>query len=111
MAALHITGLMIMPCYFFSGLFLIKKADTPAIKTVAYITTAFCVWMAYAGGLKGMLMTSVFYLLGTGFYIKARRENKGTQARIFTASGRWFLYALCVASAVTVALLAEAFLQ
>lgn len=111
MAALHITGLMIIPCYFFTGLFLIKKADTPAIKAVAYITTAFCVWMAYAGGLEGMLMTSVFYLLGTGFYIKARRENGGPRTRVFTASGRWFLYALCLASALTLVLLADTYMQ
>ncbi len=111
MAALHITGLMIIPCYFFTGLFLIKKADTPAIKVVAYITTAFCVWMAYAGGLEGMLMTSVFYLLGTGFYVRARREKGGPHAHIFTNMGRWFLYALCAASAVTVFLLADTYLQ
>lgn len=111
MAALHVTGLMIIPCYFFTGLFLIKKANTPAIKTVAYITTAFCVWMAYSGGLKGMLMTSVFYLLGTGFYVRARRENGGPHAHIFTNTGRWFLYALCAASTVTVFMLAGTYLQ
>lgn len=111
LAALHITGLMIIPCYFFTGLFLLKKADSTGIRTIAVITTLFCLWMAYSGGLLGMLMTSVFYLLGTGFYIRARREQEGPDAPLFTRSGRWFLYALCVASVITVALLVESFMQ
>ena len=73
MASLHITGLMIIPCYLFTGLFLLKKADTAAMKTVAVVCCAFCLWMAYAGNLLAMLMTSVFYIMGIGFYIMARK--------------------------------------
>lgn len=79
LAALHITGLMIIPCYFFTGLFLLKKSKTWKIRSVALIATLFCLWMAYAGGLKGLLMTSVFYLAGIGFYIKARKESAGKE--------------------------------
>ncbi len=49
LAALQITGLMIIPCYFFTGLFLLRKADTAAMKAVALVTSAFCIWMACAG--------------------------------------------------------------
>ena len=73
LAALHITGLMIIPCYLFTGLFLLKVADTTKIKIIAGLTTVFCLWMAYAGGLFDMFMTSVFYLAGIGFYIMARK--------------------------------------
>lgn len=98
MAALHITGLMIIPCYLFTGLFLLKKADGAKIKIVAAVATLFCLWMAYAGGLLEMFMTSVFYLMGTGFYIRARREaGKG----IFTPRERRGFAALCFASAIT----------
>ena len=103
LAALHITGLMIIPCYFYTGLFLLKKADSSGIRNVAAIATLFCIWMAYAGGLMELLMTSVFYLLGTGFYIRARREQGAKH--IFTPAGRGFLYALCAASAFTLYLL------
>lgn len=75
LTALHITGLMIIPCYFFTGLFMIKKANTWRSMTVAIVTVLFCCWMAYAGGLLEMMMTSVFYLLGLGFYLKARKFN------------------------------------
>lgn len=106
LAALHITGLMIIPCYFFTGLFMIKKADSRGIMTIAIITTAFCLWMAYAGGLVGMLMTSVFYVAGTGFYVKARRANRVGDEPLFTPAEKGFFCLLCGASVVTVVLLA-----
>ncbi|MDE6066778.1 MAG: amino acid permease [Duncaniella sp.] len=108
LAALHITGLMIIPGYFYTGLFLFRKADTAGTRTIAAITTLFCLWMAYAGGLQEMLMTSVFYLLGTGFYIRARREQGARH--IFTPTERGFLYALCIASAITIYLLIDIFI-
>ena len=108
LAALHITGLMIIPGYFYTGLFLFRKADTAGTRIIAAITTLFCLWMAYAGGLQEMLMTSVFYLLGTGFYIRARREQGAHH--IFTPTERGFLYALCIASAITLYLLIDIFL-
>lgn len=109
LAALHITGLMIIPCYLFTGLFLLKKADNLRIKTIAAITTAFCLWMAYAGGLLGMFMTSVFYLTGIGFYIKARKSIAKPSQPLFTKKEKWLLYALILASAVTLVLLYRQF--
>ncbi|MDE6022217.1 MAG: amino acid permease, partial [Muribaculaceae bacterium] len=76
LAALHITGLMIIPGYFFTGLFLIKKADNWRIMTIAIITTLFCIWMAYSGGLLNMFLTSLFYALGTVFFIKTHKERQ-----------------------------------
>ncbi len=105
MAALHITGLMIIPCYFFTGLFLLKKADTWPIRILAILTSLFCLWMAYAGGLKAMMMTSVFYILGIGFYIKARREND-PHAPLFTRNEKVALLLLALGAVVTVCLLA-----
>lgn len=104
LAALHITGLMIIPCYFFTGLFLIKKADNAKIRFVAIVTTLFCLWMAYAGGLKGLLLTSIFYLIGIGFYMKARRDNASGKP-IFTSREKLAFYILCLASGVSVYLL------
>ncbi len=101
LAALRITGLMIIPCYFFTGLFLLKKADTWGIRTLAIITVLFCCWMAYAGGLLEMMMTSVFYILGIGFYIKARKEDD-PDAPLFTRGEKWGLGGLALASAATI---------
>ena len=105
LAALRITGLMIIPCYFFTGLFMLKKADRWGIKAIAAITAAFCLWMAYAGGLLAMFMTSVFYILGTGFYVKARRNRYPAPVPLFSRGERWWFAALCVASLISIVLL------
>lgn len=106
MASLHITGLMIIPCYLFTGLFLLKKADTAGMKAVALVCCAFCLWMAYAGNLLAMLMTSVFYIIGIGFYITARKERH-PDAPLFTRAEKYFLALLILASAVTIWLLTK----
>ncbi len=103
LASLRITGLMIIPCYFFTGLFLLKKADTWSIRVLAIVTSLFCLWMAYAGGLKEMMMTSVFYMLGIGFYVKARREAD-PGACLFTRYEKLVLCLLAACSIVTIVL-------
>lgn len=107
LAALHITGLMIIPCYLFTGLFLLKVADNIRIKIVAIITTAFCLWMAYAGGLLYMFMTSVFYLIGIGFYMKARKSRNDTLQPMFTKGEKYLLAFLIIASIVTLFILSK----
>lgn len=106
LAALRITGLMIIPCYFFTALFLLKKADSTAMRFVALVTAAFCLWMAYAGGLKEMLMTSVFYVVGTGFYVQARREQSCSP--LFTGYEKCGLCVLLLGAVVTVVMFASA---
>lgn len=101
LAALHITGLMIIPCYLFTGLFLLKKADNIKIKIIAVITTVFCLWMAYAGGLLDIFMTSIFYMSGIGFYIKARKSATNKIIPVFTAKERYLLFAIVCSSIVT----------
>lgn len=99
LASLHITGLMVIPCYFFTGLFLLKRGGPIKIMILAGIATLFCIWMAYAGGIIEMVMTSIFYLLGTGFFIIARKENKSPGSPIFT-KGEKFAFALLTAAAI-----------
>ncbi len=103
LAALRITGLMIIPCYFFTGLFLLKKADRWPMRIAAIITSLFCLWMAYAGGVKEMIMTSAFYILGIGFYIKARRENN-PYAPLFTRYEKSALLIIALGAVLTTVL-------
>lgn len=107
LAALHITGLMVIPCYLFTGLYLWKVAKTTKIKFIAFITTAFCLWMAYAGGLLAMFMTSAFYLSGIIFFIKARKEGKNESKRLFTSKERILLAFLIMASVTTLILIVQ----
>lgn len=102
LTALHITGLMILPCYLFTALFLWKKADNAKIRVLAATAIAFCCWMIYAGGLRQMIMTSVFYLCGVWFFIKARRENSNACSPVFTRVDFVTLGILCMASLFTI---------
>ena len=102
LAALRITGLMIIPCYLFTGLFLWKRADGQKVKVIAAIATVFCLWMAYAGGVADMLMTSVFYICGLGFYIRARVESgAGSVAACFTRNEKIILAVISILSVFT----------
>ncbi|MBD5233056.1 MAG: amino acid permease [Bacteroidales bacterium] len=96
LAALRITGLMIIPCYFFTGLFLLKQPCKPKIKIVALLATLFCLWMAYAGGLIDFIMTSPFYLVGIIFFIKVRKESRSQV--IFTKNEKWGIALLSAGS-------------
>ena len=86
--ALNITGLMVLPAYLFSGLFLVKIArkdykcgllSEHARKKYAYalsigiLCTIFCIWMLYAAGIWLLLQAIGFYLIGLPLY--RRIEN------------------------------------
>lgn len=105
LASLHITGLMIIPCYFMTALFMLKVAKERKAKVLALVTLLFCCWMAYAGGLKALFMTSFFYLIGVGFYIRARRDNFPNEKRLFTRNEVILLAFLIVASGITLYML------
>lgn len=85
--ALNITGLMVLPAYLFSGLFLIKMADKDykcgllcehakrgyaLALTIGILCTVFCIWMLYAAGIGLLLQALAFYLLGLPLYRKVK---------------------------------------
>lgn len=102
LAALHITGLMILPCYLLTALFLWRQARTAKIKALGILSVIFCCWMIYAGGIKTMMMTSIFYLCGVWFFIKARKENEGYCGQVFNRRDSIILGCLCAASLLSV---------
>ncbi len=123
MAAIQATSMMVLPAYFFSGLFLWKAtynkekylrlpADSNVMRfrITGIVCTVFCLWFMYAGGPLLLLSTSLFYLPGTFFYIMARRQNSPSTSGgypAFSRSERWgftFLCACCVASVVLLSL-------
>lgn len=85
--ALNITGMMILPAYLFSGLFLVKIArkdfNSGLIHThpkrnyyealgIGVLCSAFCLWMIYAAGLSLLLQALCFYACGLPLYRRAR---------------------------------------
>lgn len=87
--ALNITGMMILPAYLFSGLFLVKIArqdyknhligHNPK-KHFAYAffigvaCTIFCIWMLYAAGLSLLLQAICFYIVGLPLFQRKHKK-------------------------------------
>ena len=74
MAALNITGMMVLPAYLASGLFLMKIAKGKW-RFVGFGCSLFCLWTLWAAGLDLLLDASLFYLAGFGIYGWARRQQ------------------------------------
>lgn len=84
LAALSISGMMILPPYLFSGIYLWKASLHPEqlgnpdrkklvrFRITGIICTVNCLWMIYAGGIELLLLSSLFYLPGVFFYVRAR---------------------------------------
>ena len=85
--ALNITGLMVLPAYLFSGLFLVKiasqdykcgllaehaKRGYAHALGIGICCTIFCIWMLYAAGIGLLLQATAFYLLGLPLYKRVK---------------------------------------
>lgn len=85
--ALNITGLMVLPAYLFSGLFLVKiarkdykyglltehaKRGYAYALTIGVCCTVFCIWMLYAAGIGLLLQAVAFYLIGLPLYKRVK---------------------------------------
>ncbi len=93
MAALQVTGMMVLPAYLAGGMFLVKismnaqdmrqdrRSRRRRYRLVGVLCSLFCLWMIYAGGLQLFISTSIFYIAGTGFYLKARRDRAAALRR------------------------------
>lgn len=117
MAALSITGMMVLPCYLFSGMYLWKTTLHPEqlglarcrknlrFRATGVACTLYCLWMLYSGGLSLLILTSVFYIAGTGFFVMARRDaakHSGSRFRgVFTTPERYVFFTLAVCAVVS----------
>lgn len=87
---LSITGVMVLPAYIFSTLYLWKLTEdgeyqkiTPHGRFFALISgilgTLFGLWLIYAAGIKYLFMAFVFIALGIPVFMVARRQNAPTE--------------------------------
>ena len=78
LAALNLSILMILPPYLFSSLYLCKISFSSQNKlrylTTGIISSLYCLWCLYSGGLLLLMSTSIFYVMGVGFYILAKKQ-------------------------------------
>lgn len=80
------SALILLP-YLFSAAFQLLQAakagnrSSRASLVIGVLATVYAVWLLYAAGLTYLLFVGLFYLVGTPFYIAARRRSGGA---IFT---------------------------
>lgn len=117
MAAIDLTGVMVLPAYLFCGLYLTKatfdrnemlpyksKGQLAWMRTVGIITSLYCLWLIYAGGLLLMLITSILYIAGVYFYVRSRHRYAPGE-KVFAPFEKWILFFLAVAAVISVILI------
>ena len=114
---LSITGVMVLPAYFMSCLYLWKLCadhEFPQNKGISrfsalltgVIGSFYALWLIYAAGLSYLLMAVVFIALGLPVYMWARRENNPGQPML---SDREWILATCLILIAATAIYAFAF--
>lgn len=107
MASVRLTSVMVLPAYFFSAVYMLqvvsrRKGSGPGIKIIGWLAVVFTFWMIYAGGLTLLLFSAFFYVSGTWFYLRARREHfpqlGTTFSQIMTRRDKWIFAGLCAAT-------------
>jgi len=110
---LSITGVMVLPAYLISTLFLWKvcvdgeyPANAPVTRPVAAICaglgTLYGLWLIYAAGLHYMLMAMILIALGIPVYIWSRKQQAGQGGPVFTGYEVALLILLLLAAASAV---------
>ena len=95
LAAIDITGVVILPCYLLSSMFLWKVCanrtvfnhdESKRIKglIIGILSTIYCLWLLYAAGLDYLLITSIIYSIGIIFFWVARRQEMKPGESVFT---------------------------
>ena len=109
---LSITGVMVLPAYLTSCLYLWKICEDReypatmftkrwAALVTGMIGSAYAIWLIYAAGMSYLLMAVVFIALGIPIYIWARHENKNEGDKFFDGREK-----ILVAAIVLIALCA-----
>lgn len=116
LAALDLTSLMVLPAYLFSGIFLWKASlrqkllpDTNGSRRgvltfIGVMATLFCSYIIFATDWTLLLISVIFYMPGTYFYIRARRQYAPGQP-VFHAWEKWLCAALAICAIAGIVLM------
>ncbi|WP_281614511.1 basic amino acid/polyamine antiporter [Flammeovirga sp. SubArs3] len=112
LAAIDIAGVMILPSYLLSAMYLFKGAKSKEIlanskkRTLAIavgaITTLYCLWLVYAAGMSYLLMATIFYAIGIPFYRLAHKEEVKAGKKIYTKGERVIEIAIMLLAIVAI---------
>jgi len=114
---LSITGVMVLPAYFISCLFLWKLCEDHTYqpegnasrfnaKMTGILGTVYAIWLMYAAGLKYLLLAIIFIALGIPVYIWAKREHK-TNGVLFTLGEKVLLSLILGGTVIAIYVLAR----
>lgn len=113
LAALDLTSLMVLPAYLFTGIYLWKASRNGGLHSpkahrftfVGVMATIFCSYIVLSSSWTLLLVSIIFYMPGTFFYIKARREYEpGTP--VFSTAEKWICAVLAACTITGIILLA-----
>ena len=111
---IDITGVMILPSYFASALFLALDASRPghvaarsegrqAALTTGVLASVYALWLLYAAGLEFVLMSTIVFALGVPVFWWARRESS-PGAAVFTDNEKSAVVLLLVVAVIAATL-------
>lgn len=118
LSAVNITGMMVLPPYLMSGLYLWKASYRPAelgnpgrvklarFRAAGVACTLSCGWMIWAGGIDLLLQTTIFYLPGAVFYMMTCNNGRHIMSKqaflsAFSRGERWQLGLIAAGAVVS----------
>lgn len=115
LAAVNLASMMILPCYFFCGLYLMKLSCRHTSESgvshnvwtlfISVVTMIYCMYSMWAGSLYLLMLTSTFYLAGTPFFIMAQRhKNQGstTYSKLLTRKEQMLFTVLVILASISI---------
>ncbi len=86
LAMIDISGVMILPSYLLSMMYLFKGTSTKTLLTnaknrknvmyIALLASIYCVWLMFAADLSYLLLATIFYAIGIPFYNMAHKKDQ-----------------------------------
>lgn len=106
--SVDISGIMVLPTYVLSGLFLVKAAlkkhiyaSRPGARQAAVVTgiltVFYCLWIIGAGNVRLLFLSFGMYLIGIFFYRWAFRQHALAEKRPFQLTDRYVIVCMAVA--------------
>lgn len=116
LACIDITGVIILPCYLLSSMYLWKIAQKREIFAndsrkrnkslfIGILSTIYCLWLLYAAGLNYLLISTIIYAVGIIFYYFARKEYDKKGTPLFNKWELALAIIICILAVVSVYLL------
>ena len=116
LACIDITGVIILPCYLLSSMYLWKIAQKREIFAndshkrnkslfIGILSTIYCLWLLYAAGLNYLLISTIIYAVGIIFYYFARKEYDKDGTPLFNKWELALAIIICVLAIVSIYLL------